>query len=72
MTISFIHSYGAEAPIAVPAIGLDLLVPGCRRQRRDVSFASSRPPTRPAPVHRAIATGRRRSFVSSKDAISTR
>ena len=26
MTISFIHSHGAEAPIAVPAIGLDLLV----------------------------------------------
>ena len=65
MSISFVHSKGADAPITIPAIGLDLFV----RVAPDASsgaFSIIETINAPGKARRGTGIGRRRFFAFSK------
>ncbi len=71
MSISFVHSKGADAPITIPAIGLDLMV----RMAPEASggaFSIIETINAPGKGRRNTSIPRRRFFASSKADTSTK
>ena len=64
MSISFVHSKGADAPITIPAIGLDLMVPMAPPSSGG-AFSIIETINAPGRARRDTSIPRRGSFASS-------